>query len=528
MSGWCDQVVISEVMFHPQQSSAPDEFVEVVNISDRVVDLAGWFIADMSVQYPDTLLGDQSLLKPDGHALIFEADYDTANGAYREFIPDHTLILSVDDYSLGNGLSNQGDSLFLINAIGDTVDAVGWSQDLEPGYSLEKVILEDCISEGNWAPSLILNGSPGSPNSVAGRVVNLAIHSMTWTGRNPPRGFNITVTLENLGLVTTEGNLLVNDSVVANIPSLLTGQRWEESFNWNAPDNVLGLYPLTVHVAALRDYDLSNNSIEAEIPIPSPRMALTINEIMYSPLTGDPEWIELVNTTYNIANMKDWLICDQSSEARLTQRYLRGAEFIVITGDSLGINGWPADISVLLVHGFPSLNNTGDRVSLMDPLRAIIDEVDYTLLPITSSGRSLEKIDPKAPSQEPTSWVASPGNQGHTAGRPNSVQITAERYGIILEPNPLRINSTTSILVVHYITPFPAINLLVEIYDLAGRKLGIISNTGPVPGTGVITWDARALDQVRYRTGQYALIFRAKDTSSRSKWERVERLILVN
>ncbi|UCD38789.1 MAG: hypothetical protein JSW54_04735, partial [Fidelibacterota bacterium] len=180
------------------------------------------------------------------------------------------------------------------------------------------------------------------------------------------------------------------------------------------------------------------------------------------------------------------------------------------------------------VHGFPSLNNTGDQVSLTDPLMVLIDEMDYSNLPVTTPGRSLEKIDPTAPSQEPTSWVVSPSNKGHTAGRPNSVQITTEHYGISLDPNPLHLNTPTSILVIQYTTPFPAVYLLVEIYDLAGRKLDTISNFGPVPGTGVVTWDARTLDRVRYRTGQYALLFRAKNTGSKAKWERVERLILVN
>ncbi|UCH09668.1 MAG: lamin tail domain-containing protein [Fidelibacterota bacterium] len=527
-SSACNQVIISEVMFHPQDSSTPDEFVEVVNISDTTVDLSGWFIADLSIQYPDSLLGDQLLLKPGGYALVFEADYDTDGGTYHSLVPVNTLILSVDDYSLGNGLSNQGDSLFLINAIGDSVDAVGWDKDLEPGYSLEKVILDDCISASNWVPSLIIHGSPGKANSVAGRVVDLAIRSLTWTDRNPPYSFNITVTVENLGLAAAAGNLLLNDSVVADIPSLLAGEMQEVSFEWNAPNDVFGLYSLTVHAAVPNDYDLSNNITTADIPIPSPRMALVINEIMYTPFAGEPEWIELVNTTSSTINLDEWIVSDQTSDGLLSQKYLPGDSYIIGTGDSLSTSGWPIAISVMQVPGFPSLNNAGDQVIILDPIGTIIDEVDYSHLPFTTTGRSLEKIDPTAPSQESTSWVVSPSTQGHTAGRPNSVQVTAERTGISLDPNPLRINTSESILVVQYITPFPAINLLVEIYDLAGRKLGTIFNAGPVPGTGAVTWDARTLDQVRYRTGQYALVFRAKDTSSRSKWERMERLILVN
>ena len=37
----------------------------------------------------------------------------------------------------------------------------------------------------------------------------------------------------------------------------------------------------------------------------------------------------------------------------------------------------------------------------------------------------------------------------------------------------------------------------------------------------------RNLDPVRYRIGQYALRFHARDTGSNRQWERIERLILV-
>jgi len=44
---------------------------------------------------------------------------------------------------------------------------------------------------------------------------------------------------------------------------------------------------------------------------------------------------------------------------------------------------------------------------------------------------------------------------------------------------------------------------------------------------GVVTWDARSVDLARYRTGQYVLLFRARNAGSDQRWERMERLILV-
>jgi hypothetical protein len=91
----------------------------------------------------------------------------------------------------------------------------------------------------------------------------------------------------------------------------------------------------------------------------------------------------------------------------------------------------------------------------------------------------------------------------------------------------LRINRPESRLVLAYATPFASINLHVTVYDLAGRRIGTIYNGGPLPGSGEVTWDARSLDPVRYKTGQYLLVFKAVDAGSTRRWEQVERLILV-
>ncbi|MFB0517349.1 MAG: lamin tail domain-containing protein, partial [Candidatus Neomarinimicrobiota bacterium] len=303
-SGLCGPVVVSEVMYHPYGTDVPDEFVEIVNITDYTIDLAGWRLADL--HSIDDLGGSQLLLWPGQIAVIFEADYDTATGTYRDLLPAAATILFVDDNAIGNGLSNSGDTLFLVDAAGDTVDQVGWNQDITPGYSLEKVILDDCTLPGNWRPSTQLYGTPGASNSVVGHGIDLALSNLDWEAATPPRGFRISATISNQGIMAAEGKVLADETEVANIPSLEVGESRVITFGWEAPETVLGLYSLTVRIAVPGDYDTTNNSLQIDIPIPAPAMAVVVNEIMYMPLSGEPEWVELVNTTTSMVNLKLW------------------------------------------------------------------------------------------------------------------------------------------------------------------------------------------------------------------------------
>lgn len=40
---------------------------------------------------------------------------------------------------------------------------------------------------------------------------------------------------------------------------------------------------------------------------------IVINEIMYAPSTGEPEWVEIFNRTSNVINLKNWKLSDAST-----------------------------------------------------------------------------------------------------------------------------------------------------------------------------------------------------------------------
>jgi len=126
-------VVINEVMYDPRgtESSAGlyNEAVEVYNDRDTTVCLSGWRIGDrLDVCIP-----------PDGFGVILDRDYTNPSSPdpMPYSFPSGTVLMSVSDASIGNGLS-QGDSLFLVSSSGDTVDAVGNLPETGDGISAER------------------------------------------------------------------------------------------------------------------------------------------------------------------------------------------------------------------------------------------------------------------------------------------------------------------------------------------------------------------------------------------------------
>ncbi|HRE98276.1 MAG TPA: lamin tail domain-containing protein [Flavobacteriales bacterium] len=160
---------------------------------------------------------------------------------------------------------------------------------------------------------------------------------------------------------------------------------------------------------------------------------VVINEIFAdpSPSVGLPafEFIEIHNRSTAVFNLAGWSFSDGSSSATLPSHTLLPGEFVILCPSGALASFSPFGTSIGLSN-FPSLNNTGDNLFLLNGSGALIDQVNYSDTWYQNSvkaqgGWTLELINPTLECSGSSNWIASNDNSGGTPGTQNSVYSNA-------------------------------------------------------------------------------------------------------
>ena len=156
---------------------------------------------------------------------------------------------------------------------------------------------------------------------------------------------------------------------------------------------------------------------------------LLISEIHAAPheqtLLPNVEWVEIYNASGRILDLKGLRFADESRSATLPHFILGAGEYLLLAS--------PADAGQLEQYGqvlgispWPSLNNSGDVISLFSASGLLVDRVVYEQSWYSSSqksqgGWSLERIDLQNPCLGAANWSAAVAYSGGTPGGQNSI-----------------------------------------------------------------------------------------------------------
>jgi hypothetical protein len=548
------QIILTEIMFDADTLESHNEFVEVYNAGDITINLAGWKIGD-EIELDNLVETSQGLdLLPGQYAVILDGSYFGNSTIYDALIPSEALVIKIDDGSFGSfGWSNSNpEPVKLVNPAGDTVQTYIYSIDNSPGFSDEKIHLNNDNSPENWGNSTHFRGTPGFRNSIAPYNFDVKIDSL-WTTPDYPReyeSFQIHSLIKNSGLNYIElititifndfnnnqmadpGEAIFDSNVSVN---LMPG----DTLNFQADSDGLssGSYLFGVILQYDQDENPENDFGFLEFTVENSAETLVINEIMYRPISGKSEWVELYNGSLNSIKLQNWSLADSRDTCRVVDvnAYINGQDYFVISADSTIFDTFSVpDYKITIVKSFPTLNNDYDDLKILSPSGRIVDRVTYSdswMGREVEAGISLERINPLISSSLAKNWAASVNLRGGTPGELNSVFVekkTSESL-VNIEPNPFSPDGDgfEDVTILDYSLPILTGFLTIDIYDITGRRIKQLTNRLPVSQKGQVIWDGKNENGRVSRIGLYIIVIRVYDPSQNLFKELKKTVVLT-
>ena len=271
----------------------------------------------------------------------------------------------------------------------------------------------------------------------------------------------------------------------------------------------------------------------ASVPKPGD---IYLTEVLFDPISGDPKFVEIHNSSSNYLNLKNWALGNMNDQAQVAQIRVFGDEGTIIPPlGFLAISTDPEKLKIryprsskgefLQIPALPSYPISGGTVILLQNEKEVVEKFTYSSkfhhpLIQNSKGVSLERISIRSSVNEPSSWQSASGNEDFgTPGRRNSQFLEGEPLVEILKIEPKVFDPEGSL--------GPAFTTISYELDQAGwvGTFSIYSSSGnlvaslcknEILGThGVFVWDGVAENGARVKPGYYVLLAEIFDLEGR-------------
>ncbi|KAB2844793.1 MAG: lamin tail domain-containing protein, partial [Melioribacteraceae bacterium] len=424
-----NDIIINEFM--PAPSSGLPEWIELFNRSEKIIDLKNYKVADESSEIRVTI---KSLFLNPGEYFLIIGD----SSFFNKYNTKSKFVIAGFP-----SLNNTSDKIILSDSLNRVIDSLQYfsTWNGETGKSFERIDSEiNSELAVNWSLTKNKNGgTPGEINSVTQKSFDAGISQIYFNPQKPFYGDDVIISaaLKNYGkenaslkLILKEENNLLEETEINIAPN--------DSLNYTFHfiiEKLESTRNFTINIEFDKDQDSTNNYFTANISPGYNYNALIINEIMFTPQNGEPEWIEFYNKENYKINLSGWSVSDILTNPVKTKIidslfFIEPKSYLVLTKDSSIINYHDSITSKILVSSFANLNNSQDGVVIKDSYENIIDSVHYTASWKTKTGYSLERISFEENSNDPENWNYSFDIEQGTPGRPNSVSQKANDLAV--------------------------------------------------------------------------------------------------
>ncbi len=426
-------IIFNEIFADPEPvvGLPPHEYLELYNRSNTAIQLSELTLVNTTT--PKTL--PNFLLQPNAYVIVCNSTDATLFSAYGDVIGISSL----------TALANGGDSLTLIDASNNIIDLLvyddAWHSDTEKkagGWSLERINpTSGCSSSDNWSSSEgLLGGTPGAQNSI---------YSLTADVIAPSINLVTVSSLTSVSVFFTE-NILGDDSFSSSdiqiTPTIainnFTLKATSIDISFSSPIEAGVNYTITItdNIKDCSENLITDANSSFVLPEKGEIEDVIINEILFDPLEGGSDYVELYNNSNKNIDISNWFIAtikgDTVSDLNQisdVQYIIKPQEFVLLTENTEAVlSQYSATNEEVFVQidDLPTFSNDEGSVVLVSNEEVVMDQFNYSdelhlSLLNNVDGVSLERINYNIPSYNDDNWHSAAEDIGFgTPGVQNS------------------------------------------------------------------------------------------------------------
>ena len=493
------------------------EYVELFNASQKIFHLQGWKI------------GDASGFGTIQNGWIYPGEYQvlcaSANEAY---FTNAAMVTSFPS------LNNAGDNIVLHDINGIQIDSLTYTSDWyqDPlkstgGYSIERINpFDPCSAQDNWkASESVMGGTPTAQNSVFNDSPDSQAPTIF---ELVPLAPNVLQIFFNEGMDSTHlASAFIETNPMLNIYKRAIYGEHPSMMTLIFSDNLIGGQVYNIQWNQLADCWMNQTDLHATFVLPqTPSVGdIVINEILFDPLTGGSDWIEVFNRSDKWIDLMDWRLANVANGVidnfqTITEHfYLAPKNYVVLGNDSNFVKAhYPFAVPGSFVFCETPAYAVDSGTVLLYYFDQLMDTVSYSSdwhFPLLEStdGVSLERISSDGSSNAKSNWHSAAEAYGFASpGMKNTQDMQGELGGdFSLSPSIISPDNDgfQDVMAFNYMLLEPGMLGTLTVYDDEGREVKKIMNNELLGISGSVTWDGITKDQYKANIGTYVAVFEA-------------------
>lgn len=491
---------------NPQVGLPLYKFLELKNTSAFTINLQNWKITDGS----SNAVLPAFNLAPGGYVIVCAT---SSASAYTSYGP--TLgVAGFPSMNIGGGtITLKSPSNATIHAV--TYDLSTYKNDVKKdgGWSLEMIDTKNpCAGSINWKASTdATGGTPGKKNSVDGTISDAISPKLIRAYFTAPNMVTVIYdkTMDSAKVSTVANYTLDNSLTVLNAEGV--GPFFNKvNLTINNSLTAKTVYNLTANnITDCSGNTLTSNKAKFGLGEVPDSLDVVINEILFYPLSGGVDYVELYNNSDKIIDLSKTYLANRNSSGAVSSMQQISTESVLLFPKEFVLLTTNTDVvksqyittnpeAFLQMSSFPSYSNTSGNVLILNNQGTILDEVNYTdkwhfALIKNPQGVSLERIDYSGSSMQSNFHSAASsvgyGTPGYknsqyrvTDNLPGEINITPE----VFSPDN---DGIDDFLTINYQFPSMGYVTNITIFDASGRTVRFLQKNSLSGLTGYYRWD---------------------------------------